>query len=622
MTYDAFDRTVKEAVGDGDDAKTTLFTYLGITSHSLKEEVTDEGVTSFQYASWGQKLTQIKDEEDDEDAAPETTQYLYHPHGDVEALTDSDGNTKTTYGYTAYGKNDTAQFTGADKPGAGGESEDPYNSYRFNGKRYDTTSGTYDMGFRTYDPGLNRFLTRDMYGGALADMSLTTDPFTGNRYAFAGGNPISFIEIDGHLFGLSWSDIGHAALDVAGLIPVVGEVADLANCGWYAAEGEYLDAALSCASAIPFAGYGATAAKAAKYGDEALEALDTASDVGRQVDNATPPGAATPSTGNPPSTSAADTPPTNTANPPAADPPPAAPAAPAPAPPKPPEAPPATGACKNSFVPGTEVLLADGTTKPIEDVEIGDKVAASDVETDDTQTRTVTRTIKGDGKKHLVTIAVDTDGRSGDATSTITATDGHPFWLPDVGRWVDAGDLKRGQWLSTGSGTWVQVTAVKERTAQATVHNLTVEGLHTYYVLVGDAPVLAHNALCGNHEVEVNVYDTQGNWQTGFCLRSGCKQAGESNLTAHTENRVSRMFGTPSSPNVVNDSYFGTMGNLNPGYSVVIEGLNPPCRRCQGAMNRLARQQGVNVAYTWPSGGGGTSWWQALRPKRFFNGLR
>ncbi|PAZ13713.1 sugar-binding protein [Streptomyces sp. SA15] len=507
MTYDAFDRTVKEAVGSGDDAKTTLFTYLGITSHSLKEEVTDESVTSFQYASWGQKLTQIKDEEDKD---PETTQYLYHPHGDVEALTDKDGNTKTTYGYTAYGKNDAAQFTGADKPGAGGEEpSDPYNSYRFNSKRYDTTSGTYDMGFRTYDPGLNRFLTRDMYGGALADMGLSTDPFTGNRYAFAGGNPVSFVEIDGHLFGLSWSDIGHAALDVVGLIPVVGEAADLANCGWYAAEGEYLDAALSCASAIPFAGYGATAAKAAKYGDEALEALDTASDVGRQVDNATPPSAATPSTGNPPSTNTPDAPSTN-GNPPAADPAPA-PAAPAPAPaaPKVPDAPPASGAaCKigNSFTSGTKVLMADGSTKPIEDVEIGDKVAASDVETDDAQTRTVTRTIKGDGTKNLVTLTVDTDGRAGGKTSKITATDGHPFWLPDVGRWVDAGDLKRGQWLSTGSSSWVQVTAVKAREAKATVHNLTVDGVPTYHVLAGATPLLVHN--CGSGDISDEVMNT------------------------------------------------------------------------------------------------------------------
>lgn len=484
LTYDAFDRTVKEAVGSGDDAKTTLFTYLGITSHSLKEEVTDEGVTAFHYAPWGQKLTQIKDEEDKD---PETTQYLYHPHGDVEALTDKDGDTKTTYGYTAYGKNDTAQFTGADKPGAGGEAAEPYNSYRFNAKRYDTASGTYDMGFRTYDPGLNRFLTRDMYGGALADMGLTTDPFTGNRYAFAGGNPISFIEIDGHLFGLSWSDIGHAALDVVGLIPVVGEVADLANCGWYAAEGEYVDAALSCASAIPFAGYGATAAKVAKYGDEALEALDTASDVGRNVPSgaATPPSATTPSTGgaNPPPAGAADPPPTGTTNPPAAD-------APAPAAPKPPDAPPP---CKNSFVPGTKVLMADGSTKAIEDVEPGDQVAASDVETDDTQARSVTRTITGDGTKHLVTLTVDTDGRSGDRTSTISATEGHPFWLPDLGRWADAGDLKPGQWLSTGSGSWVQITAVAARKAQATVHNLTVAGLHTFYVLAGATSVLVHN---------------------------------------------------------------------------------------------------------------------------------
>lgn len=501
LTYDAFDRTVKETV-DGDDPKTTLFTYLGITSHSLREEVTDESVTSFQYASWGQKLTQIKDEEDDEGAVPETTQYLYHPHGDVEALTDKDGDTKTTYGYTAYGKNDTAQFTGADKPGAGGEEpSDPYNSYRFNAKRYDTASGTYDMGFRTYDPGLNRFLTRDMYGGALADMGLTTDPFTGNRYAFAGGNPISFIEIDGHLFGLSWSDIGHAALDVVGLIPVVGEVADLANCGWYAAEGEYVDAALSCASAIPFAGYGATAAKAAKYGDKALDAIDTAGDTARAANNATDAGKAA----TPPSTGTTPDAPTTPKDPAPADPAPAAPAnpapanpapAPAPAPPKVPEAPPASGAvCQlaNSFVPGTQVLMADGTTKPIEKIEIGDKVAASDVETDDTQSRTVTRTIEGDGTKHLVTITLDTDGRAGDKTSTITATDGHPFWLPDTGQWVDAADLEPGQWLSTGSGSWIRVTAVKERSAQAAVHNFTVEGLHTYYVLAGSTPVLVHN---------------------------------------------------------------------------------------------------------------------------------
>ncbi len=55
------------------------------------------------------------------------------------------------------------------------------------------------MGFRTYDPGRNRFLTRDLYNGALADLQLGTDPWTLNRYAFAGGNPLSLVELDGHM---------------------------------------------------------------------------------------------------------------------------------------------------------------------------------------------------------------------------------------------------------------------------------------------------------------------------------------------------------------------------------------------------------------------------------------
>jgi hypothetical protein len=52
----------------------------------------------------------------------------------------------------------------------------------------------YDMGFRDYNPGLNR----DTYNGALNDLALALDPWTSNRYAFTGGNPISGIELDGH----------------------------------------------------------------------------------------------------------------------------------------------------------------------------------------------------------------------------------------------------------------------------------------------------------------------------------------------------------------------------------------------------------------------------------------
>jgi hypothetical protein len=89
------------------------------------------------------------------------------------------------------------------------------------------------------------------------------------------------------------------------------------------------------------------------------------------------------------------------------------------------------------------------------------------------------------------------DGHARAKTSTITATDGHPFWVPRLHRWVEASNLTAGQWLQTSSGTWVQIKAVRHHTQQASVNNLTVEGLHTYYVLAGKTPILVHNADCG-----------------------------------------------------------------------------------------------------------------------------
>ncbi|MBW4541783.1 MAG: S8 family serine peptidase [Myxacorys chilensis ATA2-1-KO14] len=81
----------------------------------------------------------------------------------------------------------------------------------------------------------------------------------------------------------SWSDVGHAALDVAGFIPVVGTAADVANGALYLAEGNKTEAALSFAAAVPVVGdaiaAGAKAVKAAKAvntGVQAARATTTA----------------------------------------------------------------------------------------------------------------------------------------------------------------------------------------------------------------------------------------------------------------------------------------------------------------------------------------------------------
>ncbi|MFE0736647.1 HYD1 signature containing ADP-ribosyltransferase family protein [Streptomyces sp. NPDC058855] len=164
----------------------------------------------------------------------------------------------------------------------------------------------------------------------------------------------------------------------------------------------------------------------------------------------------------------------------------------------------------NSFTSEARVVLADGTTRAIKDLEPGDKVLATDEETGETVAKDVTATIEGEGEKRLVRVVVDADGSQGDRTTSLTATEGHPFWVPDLHEWVEAKDLKAGQWLHTSAGTKVQVTAVRAWTQNASVRNLTVADFHTYYVLAGKTPVLVHNSGGCPPETLIHYTDEAG----------------------------------------------------------------------------------------------------------------
>lgn len=173
----------------------------------------------------------------------------------------------------------------------------------------------------------------------------------------------------------------------------------------------------------------------------------------------------------------------------------------------------------NSFTPGTRVLMADGTSKAIRDVDIGDEVLATDPETGETRTEKVTAEIKGKGLKHLVRVTIDIDGKAGNKTASVTATDNHPFWLAELNQWIDATDLKAGSQLQGSDGSYSKVTTVKRWVSQsATVHNLTVSDLHTYYVLAGSTPVLVHNS---NGCPEVSIYKAPGTGMTDRLLNDG-----------------------------------------------------------------------------------------------------
>ncbi|MEU0737412.1 polymorphic toxin-type HINT domain-containing protein, partial [Streptomyces lavendulocolor] len=165
---------------------------------------------------------------------------------------------------------------------------------------------------------------------------------------------------------------------------------------------------------------------------------------------------------------------------------------------------------KNSFAPGTPVLMADGTRKPIEDVRVGERVMATDPETGRTEGHAVSHLIVGEGQKHLRELTVDTDGAAGDATGTLTATDEHPFWVTNLRAWVDAEDLTTGDLLRSPGGDHMELLGIRAWTEPMRVHNLTVDDLHTYYVGVGAESVLVHNAkkrICGPADVPNIVHD-------------------------------------------------------------------------------------------------------------------
>ncbi|MET7951649.1 polymorphic toxin-type HINT domain-containing protein [Micromonospora sp. NPDC005324] len=146
---------------------------------------------------------------------------------------------------------------------------------------------------------------------------------------------------------------------------------------------------------------------------------------------------------------------------------------------------------KHSFAPGTRVVLADGKSKSIEDIDVGDEVVATDPENGKTTSRTVTRT-HTNRDAELTDLTLTTE----DGTAEIKTTQHHPFWSEARGDWVDAGSLQSGERLRALDGTTAIVRAVRNHVGDKVMHDLTVAMVHTYHVMAGNTPVLVHN--CGN----------------------------------------------------------------------------------------------------------------------------
>lgn len=103
--------------------------------------------------------------------------------------------------------------------------------------------------------------------GTARTVALTASAIRARNYAAAA--KAAFCGTAAHMGesktqGVDLAAIGHGALDLLGFIPGIGAAADVANGLWYAAEGNYVDAAMSFVSAIPGFGDSVAAANTAR----------------------------------------------------------------------------------------------------------------------------------------------------------------------------------------------------------------------------------------------------------------------------------------------------------------------------------------------------------------------
>ncbi len=141
----------------------------------------------------------------------------------------------------------------------------------------------------------------------------------------------------------------------------------------------------------------------------------------------------------------------------------------------------------NSFPTGTEVLMADGSHRPINLIEPGDRVMAADVATGVWSARTVV-----DQRSHLDRGSMATATLADD--SQMTATDHHLFWVASDGTWRELEDVGPGDHLLTPDGV-TTVDAVEVTGLRSTLGwELDVAVDDTFTVSSGTADVLVHNA--------------------------------------------------------------------------------------------------------------------------------
>jgi intein/homing endonuclease len=119
--------------------------------------------------------------------------------------------------------------------------------------------------------------------------------------------------------------------------------------------------------------------------------------------------------------------------------------------------------------------MADGTTKPIESIEIGEDVLSFDAKTNTFKADKVTETFKHISEGYLI------------VNGHLKVTPNHPVY--SNGRWVEIGSLKIGDKLTNAQGKEEIIQSMVRITEEIKTYNIEVNPYHTYIA----GGVVVHN---------------------------------------------------------------------------------------------------------------------------------
>jgi hypothetical protein len=129
--------------------------------------------------------------------------------------------------------------------------------------------------------------------------------------------------------------------------------------------------------------------------------------------------------------------------------------------------------------------LADGSAKPIEEIQSGDIVMSRDEATGKTEAKEVVRVFERQSNELVVITLANGE--------EIRTTPEHPFSVEGKG-WTAARDLKSFDRLATTSSTSSSIDSVQWMRTPSKVYNFEVEDYHTYFVSANGTEVWVHNA--------------------------------------------------------------------------------------------------------------------------------